>query len=203
MGLCLAGCTSADRIDNPQRINEALLRTLTADGQRICVDSGTFGEPLAVFRTMLPAPPAVRRLLFWSPPAPLRPGRLLSGHELVRDELSDGRSILPERRQDTQKLPLPAQLQLNALARNALLVTPEAGVWLHDTPSAPLAQVRWWPLNRLDASCDGTFTFSKPLIKNDMAFVTVTAAHQGSTYALRRNNAGQWESLAKWSNWLY
>lgn len=200
--LVLAGCAASDARTDESQINDALLKTLTAGGKAICVDSGTFGEPLAVFRTMIVAPEAVRRLLHWSVPEPLRPGRLLSGRELVNGELRDDPSTLPEFRQDQAHLPVLAETQLNMLARATALIEPEQGVTVHPVPDAPLAVVRWWPFNRLDPRCDYVHSVSKPVIRRSIAFVTVTAAHQGTTYAFQKGAAG-WSTIAKWSNWLY
>ena len=204
--IMLVGITScsrgSDADGDDKGINDALLRTLTSDGTEICVDSGTYGEPLAVFRTMKLAPDAVRRLLHWSAPDALKLGRVLTNRELVDDELRGGQSKLPEFVQDKTRLSLPAQAQLNALADMASLVTPEPGVRLHNSAAAPLAKVRWWPLNRVGHRCDAVHTVSKPVIKRGIAFVTVTAAHQGTTYAFRKSGA-DWATIAKWSNWLY
>ncbi|WP_174284550.1 hypothetical protein [Sphingomonas bacterium] len=194
-------CSNASDMSNDQRINDALLRTLTSKNAAICVDSGTYGEPLAIFRTMLVAPYPVRRMLHWSTPDPLRVGRSLSDRELVDDELREGHSMLPEAAQD-RPLPLTAQGQLNALAQMASLVGSESGVRLHDTPAVPLAHVRWWPLNRLGSRCDAVHTVSAPVIKGDIAFLTVTAAHQGTIYAFHKVGT-EWTTIAKWSNWLY
>ena len=142
------------------------------------------------------------RLLHWSAPGPLRPGRLLSGRELVNGELRDDPSMLPEYRQDQAHLPALAELQLDALARMALLIEPEQGIRVRAIPDAPLATVRWWPLNRLGGRCAYSYTVSKPVIGRSIAFVTVTAAHQGATYAFQKTEAG-WGTIAKWSNWLY
>lgn len=199
--VALASCAGGAAGTDDQRINTALLRTLTADGTAICVDRGTYGEPLAVFRTMRTAPDPVRRMLHWSAPTPLRPGRMLSGRELVDNELRDGRSVLPELGQDGA-LSLNEQARLNALAHRASLVSPESGVAVRNHPAVPLAQVRWWPLNRMGGKCGPSYTVSKPVITRDIAFVTVTAAHQGNTYAFQRQGAG-WATVAKWSNWLY
>ena len=95
-----------------------------------------------------------------------------------------------------------AETQLNQLARMASLVEPEQGVTVRAVPEAPLATVRWWPINRLTPRCDFIHTVSKPVIKQSIAFVTVTAAHQGTTYAFQKSADG-WSTIAKWSNWLY
>lgn len=200
LGAC--GPTQGTERDEEQ-VNGALLKVLTASGRKICVDRGTHGEPLAIFRAMLPAPDPARRPLYWSAPAPLQQGRLLSNGELVDLELRDGRVRLPERRQSADRLPFVTQKQLNSLAREASLTVPDQTVRLQNTPAAPLATVRWWVLNRFDSSCDPVYTVSNPVFLRNMAFLSVTAAHQGSTYAFHKNATGGWVPSAKWSTWLY
>ncbi len=198
-----AGCGAVDGTStDEQQVNAQLLKVLTTPGKRICVDRGTYGEPLAIFRTMLPAPDPARRPLYWTPPGPLQDGRVLSRSELVGLELGDKRVRLPEHAQDPNRLPFITQTQLNALAREASLITADSDVRLRETPLAPRATVRWWVRNRLDSSCDPIYTVSKPVFLHDVAFLSVTAGHQGSTYAFHRK-AGQWAAVAKWSTWLY
>lgn len=201
--LALPGCGSGPAGgDDAARINQALLRTLTSGGERICVDGKAYGEPLAIFRTMLPAPDPARRPLGWHPPSPLREGPSLTGRQLADAEFRGERIVLPERAQGKDKLPQIQQVQLNGIAKEASLMRPLQDVGLDRSPAAPLAKVRWWVLNRLDRSCGPVHTVSKPVIYRDMAFVSVTAGHQGTTYAFR-NAASAWTPVAKWSTWLY
>lgn len=197
----LGGCASAPA-DDAERINALLLQVLTSRGERICVDSKTYGEPLAVFRAMLPAPDPARRPLGWHPPGPLREGPSLTGRQLAAQELRGERIVLPERAQTKDQLPAVEQVQLNGAAREASLMAPQTGVGLRASPAAPRATVRWWPLNRLDRSCGPVHTVSKPVVFRDLAFVSVTAGHQGTTYAFREVGPA-WRPIAKWSTWLY
>lgn len=198
----LGGCSGWHADTDERRINTLLLQVLTSDGKGICVDSGTYGEPLAIFRAMLPAPEPARRPLAWSKPAPLTPGRNLTGQELVGSELKGQQVVLPERPSGKDRLSVIEQIQLNDWARQASFASTYPAVSLADTPEAPRARVRWWGWNRLDSSCRPIYTVSKPVIFQNMAFVSVTAAHQGSTYAFRKAGAA-WAPHAKWSNWLY
>ncbi|WP_375396518.1 hypothetical protein [uncultured Sphingomonas sp.] len=205
--LFAAGASGGCQADSRPRgdaafINESLLKVLTANGKRICVDRGTHGEPLAVFRAMLPAPDPVRRTLSWSAPTPLEDGRAITNRELFDIELGDGQVVLREPTQNGARLPFTAQLQLNALAREGSYQLSDSGPSVANSPAAPLAQVRWWLSNRFDSSCGEVYTFSKPIVMRDMGFVSVTAGHRGTTYAFRKDN-NAWAPLAKWSTWLY
>ncbi len=199
----LHGCAPWDRTSADERqVNGALLALLTTPGKRICVDAATYGEPLAVFGAMLPAPDPARRPLYWRPPEALDPGRVLTNRDLVDVELRKEQVILPERPQTAPRLPLTVQQQLNGLAAQAAVMEADRGVRLDGTPAAPLATVRWWVRNRLDPSCGPIYTVSKPVFVENTAFLSVTAAHQGSTYAFRKTGT-RWVPFAKWSTWLY
>lgn len=202
--LCLPGlaaCQGAGAEDDTQRINRTLLRLLTSDGRRICVDGKTYGEPLAIFRTMLPAPDPARRPLGWHLPTPLEAGPSLKVGRLADQELRGERIVLPERPQTRDFLPAVEQVRLDGLAREAALSDTES-VPVRAAPDAPRATVRWWPLNRLDRGCGPVYTLSKPVLFRDAAFVTVTAGHRGSTYALQKADR-DWSPVARWSTWLY
>ncbi|WP_375401956.1 hypothetical protein [uncultured Sphingomonas sp.] len=199
----LASCSVAPGPrDDVQRINDSLLALLTSDGRRICVDAKTYGEPLGIFRTMLPAPDPAKRPLGWFPPRPLEFGPSLGARQLVDVELRGERVVLPERSQPRDRLPVTRQVQLNSLAADGALMTPHGSTSFRSNPAAPRATVRWWPLNRFDSKCGPVYTFSKPVVFRGAAFVTVTAGHRGSTYAFSESGAG-WAPVAKWSTWLY
>jgi hypothetical protein len=199
--LASCGVSSQGKTDAEQ-VSHALLKTLTADGQAICLDSTTQGEPLAVFRTMLPAPDPARRPLGWHEPKPLLRGQNVTNRELVAAEFRDEHVELPEPAAAEKMLPVLMQLRLNALARAVAFIPSDGPSGLRNSADVPLARVRWWVLNRLDRTCGPVYTLSKPIIVRDVAFVSAMAGHDGSIYALRR--VGQvWEPLAKWSNWLY
>lgn len=203
MGAGIGGCQAdAGERDDNRQISAGLFRVLTSQGKAICVDAATHGEPLAIFRSMIPAPDPARRPLIWSRPAPLENGRTLTGRELVDDEFGDGRLVLPERTSASGVLSVTAQVQLNALARTASMMSSDSSARLNPAPDAPLAKVRWWIRNRFDANCGPPYTVSKPIIMRDVAFVSVTAGHRGSTYAFHKVKA-VWQPVAKWSTWLY
>lgn len=201
--LALAGCQAgADARDDAGLINAQLLKLLTSDGRSICVDGKTVGEPLAIFRTMLPAPDPARRPLGWHVPSPLDIGPSLRVGRLANQELRGERIVLPEREQTKDFLPAVEQVQLNGLAREASVMTPDSGVGVENTPEAPRAAVRWWPLNRLRSGCGPIYTVSKPVTFRGHGFVTVTAGHRGTTYVFRKTGDA-WAPYAKWSTWLY
>lgn len=197
----LGSCADWHATDDERQVNVLLLKVLTSGGKPICVNSTTYGEPLAIFRTMLPAPVPARRPLGWSSPAPLYEGRYLTGQELVGSELNGDRIVLPEHAVPKDRLSVIEQIQLNDWAKQASFAATYPAVSLTSTPEAPLARVRWWLWNRLDTSCRPIYTVSKPVIFRNMAFVSVTAAHQGSTWAFRKDG-NAWAAYAKWSNWL-
>lgn len=197
----LGGCSAAP--DNePNRIIAPVLAQLTAGQRPICVDSRTRGEPLAIFRTMIVAPAPSRRSLGWHKPGVLLPERTIGARALVENELSDSRTRLPLAETDVPFLSMVDQLRFNGLAREAMSAGSMASTNIRAVPQAPLALVRWWPRNRFDASCGETYTISKPVVIRNFAFVSVTAGHQGTTYALE-SNAGRWTPVAQWANWLY
>jgi hypothetical protein len=197
---CLGACNARADSDTSQ-ISDLLLKLLTSQGKAICVDGSTFGEPLAAFRSMLPAPDPARRPLFWSSPAALEDGRALSSRELINDEFTDEQIVLPERLRQRAALPATEQLQLNALAREASIMSSDS-VTLSNSAGAPLAQVRWWLLNRVSSSCGPNYTISKLVILHDTAFLSVTAGHRGTTYAFQKKGP-TWAPIAQWGTWLY
>ncbi len=198
--LAVAGCSSRDAT---APVMEAVLKTLTSDGRPICLDSGTSGEPLAIFRTMMRAPDPSRQPLAWYPPGPLRPDQNLSLGRLIDDEFRDGRAVL--RRPDAASAtPLPAteQRRLNAAALRLVNLQSERGTSVPNSSATPGAKARWWVSNRMDGACKPVYTLSHPVVMDDIAFVTVLAGHWGTTYALERKG-GNWSATARWSNWLY
>ncbi|WP_425228634.1 hypothetical protein [Sphingomonas sp.] len=198
----LGGCSGWHGTADERQINTLLLKVLTADGRNICVDSGARGEPLAIYRDMLPAPEPARRPLGWTAPRPLDPGRNLSGRDLIGSELQGEHVVLPERPSLQGQLSVVDQGQLNGYANRASLLETSRPVRLAETADAPHARVRWWGWNRLTSSCHPVYTVSRTIIVDNVAFVSVTAAHQGSTYAFRRTGTA-WAPYAKWSTWLY
>lgn len=201
LGLTSCGVTSPLRSDAEQ-VTQSLLKTLTADGETICVDSTTQGEPLAIFRTMLTAPDPARRPLAWHEPGPLNEGKEVTGRQLVAAEFRGEHIQLPEYGTAENVLPPLLQLRLNALARAVSFIPSDAPTSVTGSGDVPKARVRWWVSNRLDRSCGPIYTLSKPIVVRDVAFVSVMAGHEGSIYALRKADQA-WAPLAKWTNWLY
>jgi hypothetical protein len=201
LGLTSCGVSSPVRSDAEQ-VSQALLKTLTADGETICVDSTTQGEPLAIFRTMLTAPDPARRPLEWHEPGPLNAGREVTGRQLVAAEFRGEHLQLPEYGTAENALPALLQMRLNALARAVAFIPSDAPTSVKGNAEVPNARVRWWVSNRLDRSCGPIYTLSKPIVVRDVAFVSVMAGHEGTIYALRKADR-VWAPLAKWTNWLY
>jgi hypothetical protein len=201
VGLTSCGVSSPLHTDAEQ-VTQSLLKTLTADGATICVDSTTQGEPLAIFRTMLTAPDPARRPLAWHEPGPLNAGKEVTGRQLVASEFRGEHIELPEYGTAENVLPPLLQLRLNALARAVSFIPSDAPTSVKASGDVPKARVRWWVSNRLDRSCGPIYTLSKPIVVRDVAFVSVMAGHEGTIYALRKTNK-TWAPLAKWTNWLY
>lgn len=202
MCMSLAACNADAGVNEARQLNDALLELLTSQGRTICVDSTPYGEPLAAFRSMQPAPEPARRPLFWRTPVPLEPGRNLTNRELVDIEFRDDQTVLPEQSGAGRALPVIAQLQLNAIAREASVMMSGSDATIAGSPAAPRAKVRWWLRNRFDSTCTAPYTVSKPILLHGIGLVSVTAAHHGSTYAFKRVNSG-WMPVAKWATWLY
>jgi hypothetical protein len=201
--LLLTSCgASLPAQGDAEQVSHALLKTLTSNGETICVDSTTQGEPLAIFRTMLTAPDPARRPLAWHEPGPLRTGRDVTNRQLVAAEFRGEHVELPEYGAAENVLPVLLQLHLNALAREVAFIPSDAPTSLKGGADVPRARVRWWIFNRFDRSCGPIYTLSKPIVIRDAAFISVMAGHEGSTYALRKVDK-VWAPMAKWTNWLY
>lgn len=198
VSLALGGCAAGAASDATQVVG-AVAQLQAADGRRICLDRTTRGEPLAIFRTMLPAPNPARRPLGWRTPGPLMPSASITNRQLVADEFRDQHVVLPEHGQTAPELAFEAQWQLNGLARRMANVAGDKDVAI---PDGAKVQPRWWIRNRLDPGCDMPYTISNPVLAQNIAFVSVTAGHQGTIYAVQRDK-GVWKPIAKWSNWLY
>jgi hypothetical protein len=201
LGLTSCGASAPSRGD-AEEVTHSLLKTLTANGETICVDSTTQGEPLAIFRTMLTAPDPARRPLAWHEPGPLNAGKEVTGRQLVASEFRGEHIELPEYGTAENVLPPLLQMRLNALARAVSFIASDAPTSVKGNDDVPKARVRWWVLNRLDKSCGPIYTLSKPIVVHDAAFVSVMAGHEGTIYALRKSDK-VWAPLAKWTNWLY
>lgn len=196
--VALTGC-SAGQPNDATQVVAAVARAQIVGNRPVCIDRATHGEPLAVFRTMLPAPDPARRPLAWHPSGPLRQGQKIPTRALVADELRDAHIVLAEPDQDGEPLPAPTQLQLNAYAVQLSKLEADKTVRV---PAESQLRPRWWLVNRLDPNCRVPVTVSDPVLARDMAFVSVTAGHFGTLYAVQRSPSG-WTPIAKWSDWLY
>lgn len=201
--IALAACSPPATVpDEPAKVVDALLGVLSSDGRRVCVDSRTQGKPLAVFSTMIVAPTASRRPLRWQVPKPLRPPGALSNRELYDDEFARARVLLEKPVNARDVLPPAEQLQLNSAARSLAAVGDAERVPIANTAKRPLILARWWLANRVRPICVPHFTISNPVVARDIAFVSVTGGHWGTTYAFRKRGDG-WAPHAQWTTWLY
>jgi hypothetical protein len=200
----LTGCVDASSTaaDDRTQVMQSLLSVLTADGKPACVDARTRGKPLAIFRTMMVAPDPARRPLAWFVPQPLRPQGMLSSQQLFDDQFRSERVVLTKPRRPAQALPNDLQGQLNAAAGQLSLDQEEDRLAISDSQAAPLAKVRWWVRNRFDQTCSPIYTISNPVIAKNVAFVSVTAGHWGTTYAFQKKGPS-WATIAQWTNWIY
>lgn len=166
-----------------------------------CVDSRTSGESLQIFKTMALAPDPARRPLQWHAPATLGSGGRFSAGQLINAEFADEHSVIPEPQQASAPLPVLDQAQLTAYAIQ-LSSAPVSRHVVVRLPPRSAARTGWWLANRFSSSCAQRFTLTDPVIARDIAFVSVTSGHWGTTYAVRREQ-GAWRPVAQWSNWLY
>ncbi|MEG3174722.1 hypothetical protein U1872_00655 [Sphingomonas sp. RB3P16] len=181
---------------------QSLLVLLTADGKPVCIDGRTRGKPLAIFRTMMVAPDPARGRLEWFAPQPLRPEGMLSAQQLFDDQIRADHIVLNKPQQAARTLSNALQGQLNSAAAQLSLDQDETRVTISETAAAPLAKSRWWIRNRVDTACSPIYTASNPVVAKNVAFVSVTAGHWGTTYAFHKQAAG-WSPVAQWTNWLY
>ncbi|WP_375420722.1 hypothetical protein [uncultured Sphingomonas sp.] len=200
--LLLPGCTAAP-IDDDGRIVRATL-TLLASGRTgaepLCVDDRTRGEPLAIYRTMRAQTAEGDR--HWRHPAPLRAPGGVSGRALFEDAVGSNRLRIAEPRSTAAALPAVDQRRLHAAATSLALVGESDAVTIGDAEAVPGASARWWLINRFRAGCDRRYLLSRIVRSASTAFVTVTADHWGTTYAVERVR-GDWRVTAQWNSWLY
>lgn len=203
-GLMLGGCDVAAQapLDDTTQVMQSLLALLTADGKPVCLDGRTRGKPLAIFQTMMVAPDPARRRLAWYAPQPLRPQGMLTGRQLFDDQIRDDHVILGKPQQSARPLSNALQGQLNSAAGQLALDQAESRVSIGASPAAPLATINWWVRNRFDTECAPIYTVSDPVVAKNVAFVSVTAGHWGTTYAFHKQ-AAAWSPVAQWTNWLY
>lgn len=181
----------------------AALELLSTAGP-VCTDDQTRGDTLAVFREMIVAPHASRVDLRWHQPEPLRPVQKITAHDIKRSELDEDQLKLIEPGAHPVELDAALQRQLNsrarAMARN--IGIEDEGVQLRRSWVPASVTVRWWPLNRMTASCSPRFEISDPVRDRNLAFLAVRSGHWGTLYALEQKG-DRWRITAEWSRWLY
>lgn len=200
--LSSCGAPSAPANSDVDLVLHALVATLTADGKPVCIDRATRGDSLAVFRSMLSAPPASRRSLGWYLPQPLRPPAAPSVKDVFNDAFRDDRILISRPQQAGGPLSFLLQRQLNTAAAKLSLIQESSPVALNPWNGAPLAQPRWWVLNRFSLRCSPVYTVTNPIVAKNVAFVSVKAGHWGATYAFVKQER-EWKTIGQWSNWLY
>jgi hypothetical protein len=200
----LAGCTGSGAMPktDSEKVVFETLKLLTAPGEAICVDAATAGRPLDVFHTMVSNPPPGLQLPVWYVPARLKPTTALSIAQLYDSTQKQASVHIDQPANNTAQL-LPAlqtQLDRNAWIMSSLGRTKKVMI----SPDWPVGglKARWWLRNRISSHCQPNFRIANPIVVRNVAFVTVTADHWGTTYALARQGAG-WAIRAQWSNWLY
>lgn len=202
VSLSSCGAPSAPANSDVNLVLQALATTLTADGKPACIDGGTHGDSLAVFHSMLSAPPASRQSLTWYQPQPLRPPAAPSVTQVFNDTFRDDRILIFRPQQNGAPLPFLLQRQLNFAATRLSLVQGSDSIALNPWNNAPLAQPRWWVVNRLSSQCSSVYTVMNPLVAKNLAFVSVKAGHWGVTYAFLKQD-GKWKTIGQWGSWLY
>lgn len=199
----LGGCAVAT--GTPQtdgdRIVLAALTFQVADGRAVCSDNATALDPLINWRAMRDAPPPSRAITGWSSPKPLRSFNQIGVQRLISDQMGEANVTLRE----PEVLPRLSRALQAAYDRAALRLSlsgDHQAVAVRDGWGGQSAVTRWWPLNRLAASCTPLYEFSDPAWHDDIGFVTVRSEHWGATYALRKGPHG-WTVTAQWTPWLY
>ncbi len=190
-----------DSSDDAREIGKSVLALVDSRAGKVCIDSRTRGEPLAIYRTMTLAPDPARRPLVWRPPTAIGSGDQLTGRELVNSQFSGLHPVLPEPSADVPPLPAMEQMQLNALARQ-LSARETRRVSLDMPAKSTKARIRWWAINRFDQSCTILVRLSNPVIAGNNGFVSVVSGHWGATFAMRRTGK-DWKVVARWTDWLY
>ncbi len=198
----LAGCAPAPTAPDAAIVRAVLAllqsdRAPTAPG--LCVDARPRGAALAIFRTMrMTTEPDERP---WRSPAPLGAAPHVKGQQLFEDAVGRDRLRIREPETPAPALPRAAQLRLDAAARALSLADRSTDHVVGDDLAPPGMAVRWWLLNRL-RGCERTFILSRIARNDAIGFVTVTADHWGTTYAVERVS-GVWRVTGQWDKWLY
>lgn len=199
----VASCTSAPGNDDAGiiRATLAMLQTgRTPQMARFCVDSRPRGEALAIFRTMrMTTEPDERP---WRVPAPLGVPPRVAGRALFDDAVGRDKLRIREPDAASPELPRETQVRFDAAAR-ALSLADRSGSFAMGGDVAPAGMaVRWWLMNRVRGDCERTFVLSRIARTDRIGFITVTADHWGTTYAIERGKAG-WQVTGQWDKWLY
>jgi hypothetical protein len=201
--VALTGCT-APALDDRGKIVRATLRVLAEDravaAAPLCVDDRTRGEPLAIFRTMRAR--GNDHDLRWRHPAPLHASQHVSNRALFEDAIGRNRLRIAEPRSTEAVLPAADQRRLDGVATNLAIAGPSEAITIGSTAAAPGIAPRWWLINRARGDCARTYVLSRVVDNGRTGFVTVTADHWGTTYAVEREGA-DWRVVAKWNSWLY
>ncbi len=201
-GALLAGCTPAPVAGDAGIVRAVLAllqsgRAPTAPG--LCVDARPRGTALAIFRTMrMTTEPDERP---WRSPAPLGAAPRVQGRQLFDDAVGRDRLRIREPETSAPALPRDMQVRLDAAARTLSLADRSTDYAMNDDLAPPGMAVRWWLLNRF-LGCERTFVLSRIARDDAIGFVTVTADHWGTTYAVERRGQ-DWRVIAQWDKWLY
>lgn len=191
-------------LDDDGRIVRATLAMLASEraatASPLCIDDRTRGEPLAIFRTMRGK--AIGHDLRWRHPAPLHAAPTVSNRALFEDAIGRDRLRIEEPQSTGAALPAAAQRRLDTAATRLAMVGGSTAVTFGAAAAVPGAIPRWWLWNRVRSECARTYVLSRIVRDANTAFVTVTADHWGTTYAVERSGA-DWRVGAQWDNWLY
>jgi hypothetical protein len=201
--LALAGCAQRPLDDDGKivRATLALLVTGRPAGEAdLCIDNRTRGEPLAIFRTMRAA--SIDHDLRWHQPTPLHAIPRVTGRALFEDAIGKNNLRIQEPPTVGAVLPATDQRRLDTAATTLSILGESNNVSFGADAAATGAAPRWWLLNRLHSGCERTYVLSRIVRNADTGFVTVSADHWATTYAVGRAG-GDWRVTAQWDRWLY
>ncbi|HVF95533.1 MAG TPA: hypothetical protein VM900_14575 [Sphingomonas sp.] len=191
-------------LDDDGRIVRATLRVLVRDrpatAPALCIDNRTRGEPLAIFRTMRAS--GNEHELRWRHPAALHAATPVTQRALFEDAIGRNRLRIVEPQSTGATLSAADQRKFDTAATALAIMGKSDSVALDTGMAVPGASPRWWLLNRIHTGCDRVHVLSKIVRDAQIGFVTVSADHWGTTYAVERNGA-DWRVTAQWNSWLY
>lgn len=201
--LLLSGCAPAT-LDDDGRIVRATLGVLAAaraaGSPPLCVDNRTRGEPLAIFRTMRAA--TTEHDLRWREPAAFQARPRISGRALFEDAIGRNRLRIDEPQSVGAILPANDQRRLDTAATTMAILGDSGSATFGKAAASPGTRPRWWLANRVGPGCDRVYVLSRIVHDARIGFVTVTADHWGTTYAVERWG-DDWRVAAQWDSWLY